>query len=140
MILGVGTDIVEIDRIAALMDAGGSGFADRWFTAAEQAYCAARSRPAAHFAARFAAKEAVAKALRWRWTGPVPWREVEIGHDETGAPVIFLHGGLAALADAAGAAELQVSLAHGRDHATAVAVAVAASDTPRRDVSGRPTS
>lgn len=134
MILGVGTDIVEIDRITALLDAGGSGFANRWFSAAEQAYCGARSRPAAHYAARFAAKEAVAKALRWRWTGPVPWREIEIVHDEAGAPGVRLQGGLAALADAVGATRLEVSLAHGRDHATAVAVAMAG------PVSGRPTS
>jgi len=59
---------------------------------------------------------------------------VEIVHDETGAPVVRLHGELAVLASATGATELQVSLAHGRDHATAVAVAVAA------PVSGRPTS
>ncbi len=123
MIVGVGTDIVEIDRIEDLMAASGSAFIDRWFTPEERAYCVARSRPAAHFAARLAAKEAVAKAVQWQWTGPVPWRNIEVVHQRTGAPDVRLCGPMQASAEALRITAFRVSLSHSRHYATAVAIA-----------------
>lgn len=123
MIAGLGTDIVEIERVEALILAGGTRFLDRWFTPAEQAYCQAKSRPASHFAARLAAKEAIAKALRWTWDGPIPWRGIEIVRLVDGPPAVRLDGQSRALAEARGITDVQVSLSHSRDHATAVAVA-----------------
>lgn len=124
MIAGVGTDIIEIDRVAGLMERDEDGFLGRWFTSGERAYCASRSHPAAHFAARLAAKEAVAKAVRWQWDGPVPWRDIEVYHLDDGAPAVRLTGRLAADAETAGVREIQISLSHSRCHATAIAVAL----------------
>ena len=123
MIAGIGTDIVEIARLERLIELGKSAFLDRWYTPAERAYCSDKARPAAHYAARLAAKEAVAKAIRWQWAGPVPWREIEILHDPTGAPVAQLTGQAQSLAEAQSITQIAVSLSHAQDHATAVAIA-----------------
>lgn len=128
--IAVGTDIVEIARLARLIEAGDAKFLARWFTPTEQAYCSSKARPAAHYAARLAAKEAVAKALRWQWTAPVPWRDIEIAHDDTGAPVVRLSGQVGSLAAARSIPEIMVSLAHAQEHATAVAVATFGSEEP----------
>lgn len=117
-VLGVGVDLIEIDRIAAAL-ARRPRFADRCFTAAEAAYCASRAFPPQHFAARFAAKEAVGKALG---IGMTRWREVEVVRGR-GAPTITLHGRYAARGAQLGVARISVSLTHGKDHAIAVAVA-----------------
>lgn len=122
MVTGLGTDIVEIARLERLIEVGDQAFLARWFTPNERAYCTGKARPGAHYAARLAAKEAVAKALRWQWTGPVPWREIEIAHDPTGAPVVRLSGRVADLAAAQSVTGIQVSLSHAREHATAVAI------------------
>jgi holo-[acyl-carrier-protein] synthase len=80
-----GTDIVAIDRIAALVDSYGQRFLNRWFTAGEIEYCMAKAAPSRHLAARLAGKEAVVKALP-PWDGPLPWRSIEITNDARGAP------------------------------------------------------
>lgn len=123
MAIGLGTDIVDIARVERLIEVGELAFLERWFTADERAYCSGKARPAAHYAARLAAKEAVVKALRWQWTGPVPWPDIEIRHDPTGAPVVRLAGQIRALATERAATGITVSLSHGQTHATAVAVA-----------------
>lgn len=124
MAVGLGTDIVEIARLEALIEVGDVAFLERWFTPAERGYCSAKARPAAHYAARLAAKEAVAKAIRWRWTGPLPWHDIEILHDLTGAPVVRLTGQARTVAEPQSIAEIAVSLSHAQEHATAVAIAL----------------
>ncbi|MEJ2578350.1 MAG: holo-ACP synthase [Kineosporiaceae bacterium] len=118
-----GTDIVSVARIAALLDRGGPDFTRRWFTDAEIAYCTSRARPGQHFAARAAGKEAVIKALRLAWDGPVAWSSVEIVRDDRGAPRVRLHGRVAEAAALAGIGEVALSLSHCDDYAVAMALA-----------------
>lgn len=117
--MAVGIDLVEISRVEEAL-ARTPGLAERLFTDAERAYAAGRARPGQHLAARFAAKEAVAKALRLDagWS----MREVEVVADG-GAPEIRLHGDVAARAAAAGVVRVDVSLTHARETAGAVAMA-----------------
>lgn len=126
--VGTGTDIVSVQRVARLIEARGDVFLERWFTPGEIAYCTAKARPSLHFAARFAAKEAVVKALRTGGDGPVPWRSIEIDHDEHGAPVVRLLERMAVVAARGGVGRVQVSLSHCDEYAVAVAVADRAVD------------
>ena len=121
---GVGTDIVAVPRIAALMQARGAAFLERWFTAHEIDYCSRKAVPSRHFAARLAAKEAVVKALPVAWDGPLPWRYIEIGNDQRGAPSVSLSGAILAAATEAGVDEIRVSLSHCNEYATAIALVV----------------
>jgi len=108
---GAGIDLLDIDRLERALERR-PRLAERLFTDAERAYAAARARPGQHLAARFCAKEAVAKALGLEaWS----WRDIEVVGD--GAPHIQLHGPLARLG-----VEVDVSLTHSRTMAGAVAV------------------
>ena len=117
-IVGVGVDVVEIDRFAASL-AKRPRLAERCFTPAEAAYCLSRKFPPQHFAARFAAKEAVGKALG---IGMTRWREVEVVRGR-GAPTIALHGRYAERGRELGVGGIHISLTHGRDSAIAFAIA-----------------
>jgi len=117
-----GTDIVSVARIAALIDEHGPTFLTRWFTPAEITYCTGKAWPAQHFAARLAAKEAVAKALRARGDQPLPWLDIEITNDEHGAPSVQLSGRTLESATRDGAGPIAVSLSHCDEYATAVAL------------------
>ncbi len=119
----VGTDIVSVTRIAALVEARGTAFLDRWFTPLEIDYCTRMAEPSRHFAARIAAKEAVSKALPVSWEGPLPWRSIEIVSRPDGSPSVTLSGALREAADQAGVRVIKVSLSHCDDYATAVALA-----------------
>jgi holo-[acyl-carrier protein] synthase len=119
---GVGTDIVAVDRIAALIRNSGTAFLERWFTVGEIAYCSGKAVPSRHFAARFAGKEAVVKALPMAWNGPLPWRSIEILNDPRGAPSVSLSGAILDAATRAGVDEIRVSLSHCDEYATATAV------------------
>lgn len=117
----MGTDIVAVARIAALVQKSGMVFLERWFTAREIDYCSSKAVPSRHFAARFAAKEAVAKALPLVWDGPLPWRSIEIINDSRGAPSVSLSGALLDAATRAGVGEIRVSLSHCDEFAIAFA-------------------
>jgi holo-[acyl-carrier protein] synthase len=119
---GVGTDIVAVGRIAALMADRGSAFLERWYTRGEIDYCSSKAVPSRHFAARFAAKEAVVKALPVAWDGPLPWRSIEIVNDPRGAPSVSLSGAILDAATRAGVREIRISLSHCDQYATAVAL------------------
>jgi holo-[acyl-carrier protein] synthase len=114
---GVGLDLLEIDRLERAL-ARRPGLAQRLFTDGERAYAAARARPGQHLAARFCAKEAVAKALG---LGHWEWRDVEVVSDG-GAPTVALYGTVAARAAALGVAGVRLSLTHTRGQAGAVAI------------------
>jgi holo-[acyl-carrier protein] synthase len=118
---GTGIDIVSVARIEKLMDQRGAGFLERWFTTAEIEYCNGKAVPSRHFAARFAAKEAVVKVLPSHWEGPLPWRSIEIVNDRRGAPSVRLSGAVLDVARQAGIGDIQVSLSHCDEYATAVA-------------------
>ena len=119
MIIGLGTDIIEIERVRKAV--GKKNFRNNVFTETEQAYCESRGKnSAASYAARFAAKEAFFKALG---TGIVTrLSDVEIINDERGAPNIFLRGKAETLAQSKGVEKISLSLSHSRDFATAVCI------------------
>ena len=111
MIKGVGTDIIEIDRIRDAVERSGQPFLNKIFTETEQSYCSRFNDPYPHYAARFAAKEAVVKALGTGLRNGLEWTDIEIRSDELGKPSAHVNG-----------ETLQVSLSHCRTHATAVAI------------------
>ena len=114
-ILGVGTDIVETRRVREMMEKD-SGFAERVFTRAELEYSLGkRSSKYLSLAARFAAKEAVAKALGQSFS----WQDVEMTNALSGTPVVTLYG---RAKEVAGSAKVHVSVSHTREYASAVAV------------------
>ncbi len=115
----VGIDIIENDRFAQAMKRRPRLIA-RVFTRREQDYCLAKASPARHFAARFAAKEAVGKALG---TGVPAWQEIEIISSASGQPRVCVSGGMEAAAHAAGAGAISLSLSHSNFATVAVAVA-----------------
>jgi holo-[acyl-carrier protein] synthase len=129
----VGTDIVSVARIAALMRDRGMAFLDRWFTAREIGYCSSKAVPSRHFAARFAAKEAVVKALPMAWDGPLPWRSIEIVNDRGGVPSVSLSRAILDAATRAGVGEIRVSLSHCDEYATAVALVAVTGDRANRE-------
>lgn len=90
MIIGIGTDICDIRRIEKSMDRFGKRFLDKTFTEGEQAYCDPKARPAMSYAKRFAAKEAIAKALSGPKTKSLSWKSVEVQNDPSGRPRAIL--------------------------------------------------
>jgi len=118
--IGLGIDLVEVQRIRELLTKHGDRFKERTFTADEIAYCDACADPAMHYAARFAAKEATAKALgTGLWAQGVDWRDIEVTRAESGKPGLLLHGGAQDHAGVQGVTKLFISLTHTRDHAMA---------------------
>lgn len=114
---GVGIDLVEVPRIRELLAKHGRRFKERTFTAAEIAYCDSCADPAMHYAARFAAKEAGAKALgTGLWAEGVVWTDIEVVRGEHGRPSIVLHG---AARQHAGEGTCLVSLTHTKELAMA---------------------
>ena len=124
MIYGIGIDVVEVDRIEAAIARQGNAFVERLFTEDERAYCQRQKRPALHFAARFAAKEAVSKAFGTGIGGNAGWLEMEVQRGESGAPTMIFHGAAADFLTREGIAEVQVSLSHAKEYAAANAVAI----------------
>jgi len=118
--LAVGTDLVEIDRIAGMVERYGARFTDRVFTAGELADCGGRP---ASLAARWAAKEAAAKTLG-TGIGQIGFRDIEVLRDDAGRPTLQLHGEAAILAGALGLRCWAVSLAHDGGLALAFVVAM----------------
>lgn len=118
MIVGIGIDIIEIHRMRTAID--NPSFVRRVFTPAESAYCLSRGRQgAASYAARFAAKEAVMKALGTGLAGGGTWLEIETLPDAMGKPVLKLTGAFNQLADSLGVTCIHVSLTHAQDYAAA---------------------
>lgn len=112
MIVGSGIDLVEIERIQRSIDRFGERFLDRVFTAAEKAYCQRKRRSAESFAARFAAKEAGAKALGTGISHGVNWLEIEVIREPGGRPGMLFHGRAAEFAARLGAVRAALSLTH----------------------------
>ena len=119
-ILRTGIDLIETDRFTKQKPEIRSRFIDRVFTEAEQAYCKDQDQ---HLAGRFAAKEAVSKALGCG-IGEISWQEIEILNDELGMPVLHLHGEAALRAKRLGLDTWSVSITHIKDYAAATAAAM----------------
>ena len=121
MVIGIGIDLVEIHRMKKAIE--NPLFVQRVFTPAEQTYCISRGRQgAASYAARFAAKEAVMKALGTGLSGGGTWQDVEALPDDQGKPVVKLTGYFAQLAESLGVAQIFVSLSHAQEYAIAQAL------------------
>ena len=112
MIVGSGIDLVEITRIRQSMERFGSRFLERVFTASEQAYCLRKRNAAESLAARFAAKEAAAKALGTGISRGVNWLEIEVIREPSGRPSIRFRGRAAEIAEQMGVAQIALSLTH----------------------------
>ena len=123
-IFGIGIDVVEVDRIASAIERLGEPFLAKLFTTRERDYCEAQKKSALHYAARFAAKEAVSKALGTGIGGQAGWLDLEITRDPSGAPKLILQGNAAEFAKQHGITEIQISLTHARDYAAANAIAI----------------
>jgi holo-[acyl-carrier protein] synthase len=128
-IRGLGVDIVEIDRMAAALERH-PRMRERIFSAEERRYCEKRNRPEVHYALRFAAKEAVLKALGTGFSG-MKFTDVEVLRDGRGRPVPRLSGRAAEVAEELGVIEMHLSLSY--THTTAVASAVAITSAATRD-------
>lgn len=124
-VFGIGIDVVEVERIASAIERHGEPFLARLFTRNERDYCESHKQPAPHFAARFAAKEAIAKALRTGIGGNAGLLEMEVCHDGSGAPVVRLTGAAETFARKHGIHEIQISLTHTSQYAAANAIAIA---------------
>lgn len=98
-ILGIGVDVVDVQRMKDVLEKQGKVFLDKVFSDMEVTYCKTRKKPYIHFGARFAAKEAVAKAMRTGWSGAFHWRDIEVVNDQSGAPHILLSRGVAKALD-----------------------------------------
>ncbi|MBL48772.1 MAG: holo-[acyl-carrier-protein] synthase [Roseibacillus sp.] len=124
-IFGIGIDVIEVARIEEAMSEFGERFLARIFTEGERAYCETQQRPVVHFAARWAAKEAVSKALGTGIGEALGWHDLEITRRDSGEPELVLHGRGREFASGHGIEEVKISLTHARSHAAANAVAMA---------------
>jgi holo-[acyl-carrier protein] synthase len=121
-VFGIGVDIVEVARIADLIRSHGQRFLDRVYQPAEIEYCRSMHDPAPHFAARFAAKEAISKALGTGFAQRVSWRDIEVRKKASGEPFVVLHAGAADLAKRLNVQTVLVSLSHSQAYAVANAL------------------
>ena len=112
MLLGTGIDIIEIDRIAQSIDRFGRRFLDRIFTPGEIAYCSRKKNSAESYAARFAAKEAGAKALGTGIQHGVTWKELEVRREPGRRPTLHFSGRAGQLAERMGVRHIALSLTH----------------------------
>jgi holo-[acyl-carrier protein] synthase len=123
MVIGIGTDLIEIERVEASIARYGERFLERVFTPGEIAYCQQKKGSGESFAARFAAKEAAAKALGTGISRGVSWKEFEVRREASGRPTLHVSGRAQELAEAMGVKRMQLSLTHSRELAMAVVVA-----------------
>ena len=126
-IIGIGNEITECLRIARMIERHGELFVDRVYTAEEIRFCQSRKQATQHFTGRWAAKEAVLKALGTSWVRGISWRDIEIRNEPEGRLVVAVGGGVRDLVERLRVSQLLVSIAHCRTHATAYAIAVGAS-------------
>ncbi len=124
MIVGLGTDIIEIVRIGRVIERHGEQFLHRVFTDEEIGYCQKRREYLQHYAGRWAAKEAVMKVLGTGFAPGVGWKDIEVCSKPSGQPFIQLHGGVRELTERLGIDEILISVSHCHAYATATAIGV----------------
>jgi holo-[acyl-carrier protein] synthase len=123
-ILGIGTDIIECPRIGKMIEQHGELFLRRVYTDREIRYCQARKHAIEHFAGRWAAKEAILKALGTGWSRGIAWTDIEVRNGQTGHPRVLVCGGAKEAAMRRGIGDILISISHCRTYATAYALAV----------------
>jgi len=122
MIVGIGVDIVSIERMRHALERHGERFVKRIFTTAEQEYCRTHRDPAPYFAVRFAAKEALFKALGTGWAQGITWVDAEVRRNEQGVPSLVLSGKAEEISGNLGARAIHVSLSHSEENAIAFVI------------------
>lgn len=126
ILIGLGTDIIEVERVRGVLERQGERFLHRVFTDEERAYCSSMAHPHKHYAARFAAKEAVSKCFSTGIGGELAWRSVSIYHGDRKQPLVRLDEKGEALMKQVGATHVHISLSHTETVAMAVAALVRA--------------
>lgn len=126
ILVGLGADLIEVERVKGVLERQGSRFLQRVFTEEEQAYCSGMAHPHKHYAARFAAKEAVSKCFTTGIGAELGWRSVSVYHGARHEPLIRLDEKGQALLAQVGATHVLVTLSHTETHAMAVAAIVRA--------------
>jgi holo-[acyl-carrier protein] synthase len=129
-IIGIGTDIIECPRIGKMIAQHGEAFLRRVYTEREIRYCNSRKHVIEHFAARWAAKEAILKAIGSGWSKGVAWTDLEVRNTAAGGPKVHVAGGAKELARERGIGDILVSISHCRTYATAYALAVGHGEAP----------
>lgn len=124
MIIGLGTDIVEISRIAQMIERHGEHFLKRIYTSDEIAYCQRRKHSYEAFAGRWAAKESVMKVLGTGFVKGIGWQDIEVLALQSGKPVVHLSGSTADFSSQLGISEVLITISHCRTYATATAIGV----------------
>jgi holo-[acyl-carrier protein] synthase len=122
MIIGTGVDVVEIARIRSVLERLEDRFIFRVFTSAEQQFCSEHRDPVPHYAVRFAAKEALFKALGTGWAKGVTWLDAEVLRERQEAPVLRLHGEAQRLSTSMGTHKVHLSLSHSNKYAIAMVI------------------
>lgn len=120
MVIGIGIDIIEIDRIKESVEKFGDRFLNKVYTQKELDYCLKKKYKYQHLAARFAAKEAVYKALATGWNQDASWQNIEILNEPNGMPIVTLHGKLNRFLHKG--RDLKISMSHSRDYVTCMAI------------------
>lgn len=128
MVIGIGIDIIEIDRIKDSVEKFGDRFLRKIYTDKELEYCIKKKYKYQHLAARFAAKEAVYKALATGWDTEVSWQHIEISNEPNGMPIVTLHGKLKKFLHKG--KDLKISMSHSRDYVACMAI-IYKSDTEK---------
>jgi len=121
MIFGIGTDIIEVERIEKQINSGGS-FKEKIFTEGEIKYCESKKFSAQNFAARFAAKEACFKAIGTGWSDGFSFKEIEVVNDEMGKPELVFHGGVEEFIKENKIINSNISLSHIKEFVTAIVI------------------
>jgi holo-[acyl-carrier protein] synthase len=119
VIVGLGLDIAEVDRIAGVIRRHGEPILKRLYTAREIAYCESHHNKFERYAARFAAKEATMKALGTGWTRGVRWRDIEVVNARGGKPTLALEGVAREIAQRLGVKHISLSITHSQNIAMA---------------------
>ena len=123
-IVGIGGDITECLRIARMIERHGELFINRVYTDEEIKYCQSSKQATQHYTGRWAAKEAILKALGTGWRKGISWRDIEVRNEPSGRPVVAVRGGVKDVVEQLGITEILVTISHCRTHATATAIAV----------------
>jgi holo-[acyl-carrier protein] synthase len=122
MIVGIGTDLAEVNRIRESISRFGDRFLDRIYTEGERSYATSKANAAERFAARFAAKEAAMKAIGTGWNFGVRWKDFEVVNEPSGRPTLVLHGVARQIAKKLRVEHVSISLTHTKEMAFAIVV------------------
>ena len=120
MIVGIGTDVIQVKRIGQAIERFGNRFLKRIFTALEIEYCSSRRNADLHYAGRFAAKESAFKAMQRGWGGDVSWTDIEVYNEPSGAPRIRFQGKALEIVQSMNMTRAHVSISHIEEVAVAM--------------------